>query len=104
MTNSHQGPGKKDVWDALLKAKSMPCTKDGIVPDIIVNPHAIPSRMTINQLLEVVLGKSAAIGGFLGDATPFKIIDYKIMRLFSKNMDMMNGVTKFYIRELQVIN
>ena len=65
-------PGQKGVCGMLLKAEEMPATKDGIVPDIIVNPHAIPSRMTINQLLEVVLGKSASIGGFLGDATPFQ--------------------------------
>jgi len=65
-------PGQKGVCGLLLKESEMPFSKDGIVPDIIVNPHAIPSRMTINQLLEVVLGKSAALGGFLGDATPFQ--------------------------------
>ena len=79
--------GQKGMCGMVLPSYDMPFTKDGIVPDIIVNPHAIPTRMTINQLLEVILGKSVCLSGHLGDATPFQNND---IREFSKVLEGFN--------------
>ena len=70
-TGNSNRHGQKGTIGMLVRAVDMPRTADGLVPDMIMNPHAIPSRMTIAQLLESLLGKSACLNGFIGDATAF---------------------------------
>ncbi len=93
--------GQKGIVGLLIPQEDMPFTEDGIVPDLLINPHAIPSRMTLGQMLETIAGKLAAISGKKFDSTAFSLknptdlqkvlLDYGFE--FNGRETMYNGIT-----------
>lgn len=95
---------QKGTIGMIFRQEDMPFTSEGIVPDIIINPNCLPSRMTINQLLECIAAKSAVVEGHYVYSTPFSKYSHNIVdELTSKlhnsgfqrngNEVMYNGIT-----------
>lgn len=66
--------GQKGVCSQKWPAVDMPFSESGMQPDVIINPHAFPSRMTIGMLVESMAGKAGAMHGLAQDATPFQYV------------------------------
>jgi hypothetical protein len=91
-----------------MEGIDMPFTKYGIRPDIIMNPNAIPSRMTIGQLWECLVGKIGALKGMNMDGTPFEDYDIESMETILESLGyqkkgeeyMYNGMTGKKIKNM----
>ncbi|MEM2878212.1 MAG: DNA-directed RNA polymerase subunit B [Candidatus Hadarchaeales archaeon] len=72
--------GQKGVAGIIMNGADMPFSEDGTVPDIIINPHALPSRMSVGQLLEMIAGKAGSMAGQRIEGTTFMAVPEKELR------------------------
>jgi DNA-directed RNA polymerase II subunit RPB2 len=77
---------QKGVIGMIIDATDMPFTSNGLVPDIMINPHALPSRMTVGHILEALCAKSSVFGCHLSDATVFEKHDFDFHRKVLSDM------------------
>jgi DNA-directed RNA polymerase II subunit RPB2 len=86
--------GQKGTIGMIYNAEDLPITKNGIIPDIILNPHAFPSRMTIGQFLETICSTYGCYMAEFQDATPFASIQHgseeTIMEMLVKKMEKID--------------
>jgi len=93
--------GQKSVIGLIAPQEDLPFTSSGLIPDVILNPHSIPSRQTIGQLLEIISAKTAALNGNKINASGFKELDENNLRNMLRNLGfrsdgkevMYNGMT-----------
>jgi DNA-directed RNA polymerase II subunit RPB2 len=81
--------GQKGTAGLILPELDMPYTASGLRPDIIINPHALPSRMTIGQLMECLLSKSCVMTGAFGDCTAFNYENINKVKMFGEHLNAL---------------
>jgi hypothetical protein len=107
-TGNSSRSGQKGIASMLLREADMPTTESGIRPDILFNPHGLPSRMTIGQLMESLIGNICAIEGSHYDGTMFKKNDIEscaeILEQYGFHRygyeRLINGITGEYMNVL----
>lgn len=89
--------GQKGVVSGILRESDMPFSETGVVPDILINPHSFPTRMTMGQYFEMACSKAAALEGVQVDGTIFSEVDMKhVGKILENNGLRADGYEKFY--------
>jgi len=79
--------GQKGVVALIVNQEDMPFTREGIVPDLLLNPHSLPSRMTVGHMLEMLGVKAASLSGKHIDGTTFSVNGVEAMEDFGKTLE-----------------